>query len=290
MMKQPDKFLSIVFHEFTADGDELGLCAGFERGEWREAQLADHVIEWLPEFCLTHSEMNEIGHHNAVRMIRRAANIVYKSEKYGSRGEFGEVLLHIAMRQVFKTIPAVSKIYYKSASNKTVEGFDAVHVVVGNDGLELWIGETKFYSDIDKAISDVCEEVIVHLGTDYLRSEFLLIRNKIDPAWPYADQLEALLDENTSLDDVFNRACIPILLTYNSNVVDKNASSSDEYLSSIREEISKSCQKLRDKISTRYEEKFESDVPITIHIILVPLKDKKSLVEALDARLKALQS
>ncbi len=142
-MDHPDNFLNILFHDFGDLGDDLVLCAGFERGEWRNDQLADHVMEWLPEFALSHSELNEISHHNALKMTKKAAKIVYQTERYGSRGEFGEILLHIAIRQVYTTIPAVSKIYYKSTVNETVKGFDSVHVVRKDDGLELWIGETK---------------------------------------------------------------------------------------------------------------------------------------------------
>ena len=135
-MDHPDKFLNVIISEPSGFGDNLALCAGYERGKWRKDQLADHVMEWLPEFALGYSELQEIGHANALRMTKKAAKIVYQTEKYGSRGEFGEVLLHIAIRQVYKTLPAVSKIYYNSSVNETVKGFDSVHVVKNNDDLE----------------------------------------------------------------------------------------------------------------------------------------------------------
>ncbi len=170
-MEHPDAFLNVILHEIGDIGDDLALCAGFERGKWRNDQLADHIMEWLPEFALDYSELSEISHANALKMTKKAAKIVYQTEKYGMRGEFGEVLLHIAIRQVYETLPAVSKIYYKSAVNETVKGFDAVHVVKRGDDLELWIGETKFYEKLSKAIYDVSKEIIDHLETDYLRSE-----------------------------------------------------------------------------------------------------------------------
>lgn len=77
-MDHPNNFLNIVFHENIGIGEDLALCAGFERGEWRNDQLADHVMEWLPEFALNYTELNEIGHHNAIKMIKKAATIVYK--------------------------------------------------------------------------------------------------------------------------------------------------------------------------------------------------------------------
>jgi hypothetical protein len=288
-MEHPDAFLNVIFHEIGNAGDDMALCAGFERGQWRNDQLADHVMEWLPEFALDYSELSEISNANALRMTKKAAKIVYQTEKYGSRGEFGEILLHIAIRQVYKTVPAISKIYYKSAVNETVKGFDAVHVVKKGDDLELWIGETKFYEKLSKAIYDVSKEIADHLETDYLKSEFILIKNKIDPMWPEAKKLKSLLHENTSLDEVFKRVCIPILLTYDSGVVGKSQVCNEEYKENIKAELITSYEILRKKLSAEYKEKFSQEFPLTAHVILVPLKEKKKLIAALDARLKALQ-
>ena len=41
---------------------------------------------------------------------------------------WGNLVTH-SMRQVFDTIPAISKIFYKDSANDTVKGFDAVHVL-----------------------------------------------------------------------------------------------------------------------------------------------------------------
>jgi hypothetical protein len=61
-------------------------------------------------------------------MLRAAAQRVYATKKFANRGEFGELLLHIAARQVFNTLPEI-KVYYKDADNDTVKGFDSVHAV-----------------------------------------------------------------------------------------------------------------------------------------------------------------
>jgi len=120
------------------------LCAGSERGEWRDKQLAEHLVEWLPEFSLTASELKTLNSSNIVELLRRAAHVVYQAEKFNNRGEFGELLLHVAVRQVYNSIPAISKIYYNTAINDTVKDFDAVHVVDAVGDLELWLGEAKF--------------------------------------------------------------------------------------------------------------------------------------------------
>jgi len=277
---KPDPFLVLRVHHIGPLGDLCGLCVGYERGEWRAAQFADHIMDWLPEFALTASECQTLGHQNATKLLRMAAKRIYQTEKFKRRGEFGELLLHIAIRQVFNSLPAVSKIYYKSAANDTVKGFDAVHVVGPPDDLELWLGEAKFYSDISRAISDVAAELRKHTDTDYLRDEFSLIVNKIDESWPHAPVLKRLLQPEVSLDEVFKRVCIPVLLTYDSNCVGQHSGCNAKYEQAFRAEV--------ELHQTRFR---ESKLPeeIRIHLFLLPLLKKSELVKVMDRKLQGWQ-
>ncbi len=277
---KPDTFLTIRVHNVEVQPSLTGLCVGYERGEWRTKQLADHVMDWLPEFALTASECDALGHQNATKMMRCAAKRVYDSEKFRNRGEFGEILLHAAIRQVFDSLPAVSKIYYKSAKNETVKGFDAVHVVGPPEDLELWLGEAKFYNDITRAISDVVTELQVHLETDYLRGEFALIVNKIDPKWPHAEILRKLLQPEVSLDEVFQRVCIPVLLTYDSPCVAMHRTCDAAYVKTFEREISKHYGAFTSRKLSK---------EIRIHLFLLPLLQKQELVTVLDEKLKLWQ-
>lgn len=282
-MKCPSPFLELIIHHGAeSGGDNSTLCAGFESEDWRCEQLADHMMEWLPEFALTYSEVKEMGANNALKMVRKAARLVYQTDKYKNRGEFGELLLHIAIRQIHNTIPAISKIYYKSAVNETVKGFDAVHIVKSNDELELWIGETKFYKKASDAISDVVPEIVDHLENGYLKREFLLISNKLDGKFPEYDQLKKLLDENTSLDKIFARACIPIFLTYESPVIRDSKKDDHIYRSTLEAEVKQVFDSMRKKLDKSYFDRYGNAVPVTVHVILLPLKDKSELISALD--------
>jgi len=279
-MDRPPEFLKIRVHDLGWEPSCTGLCAGYEQGQWRADQLAQHAMEWLPEFALSSAECEELGHSNAARFMRRAAKAVYDSKKFKKRGEFGELFLHIAIRQVFDSLPAISKIFYKSAANETVKGFDAVHVVGPETDMELWLGEAKFYSKIGAAITSVVEELQDHTETDYLRSEFLLITNKIDPGWPHAKQLKRLIDPNTSLDEVFSRVCIPVFLTYDSPTVTAHEACNTDYATAFAEEIEEHWETFAGR-----------DLPeqLHIHLFLMPLESKKDLVTLLDDKLKAWQ-
>lgn len=274
-------FFNVIVHREDDNRDLNGLCAGFEMKSWRKEQLVDHLMDYIPEFALTYSELEAIDARDIRRMLRNAAIAIYNSEKYQNRGEFGELLLHVVIRELYDTIPAISKIYYKDSPNETVKGFDAVHVVCHNDDLELWLGEVKFYTNINNAINDVVSEILDHITRDYLKNEFIAITNKIDTKWPHANKLKKLLDPNTSLDMVFDRACIPVLLTYNSTVIAKYDKSCNEY----KEEITNEFYRLYEK----FVEKISDKVPLTVHLFLLPLKTKAELVECFDKRLKQLQ-
>lgn len=278
---RPVPFFEVVIDKPDPKSSLLGLCAGFECGEWRHDQLAAHLIEWLPDFALSDRDLGTLTPGNVVPLLRKAAKLIYDSDKYKRRGEFGELLLHAVLRRHLNTLPAIKKIFFKSALNDTVKGFDGVHVVPTESGLELWLGEVKFYADIKAAIRDVIAELAVHTKREYLRNEFTLIGTKVDHAWPHAETLASLTSPNTSLDQVFNACVFPVLLTYDSVAISAHNESCDVYRDALRAEFEKHHESFR-----------ANGLPerIRLHLILVPLKSKQQLIDALHARLKAVQA
>jgi hypothetical protein len=258
-----------------------GLCAGYELGKWRSDPLASHLMEWLPEFALKEAEWKDIDHATCVRQLARAALVVYKKKDPHMRGEIGELMLHVALRQICDTIPAISKYYYKDSSNDTVKGFDAVHVVATETTLQLWLGESKFYTDIAPAIRDAISSVKAHLEREYLRSEFLLVMNKIDDNWPHAARLKKLLDPNTSLDQVFDSVCIPAFLAYNSPVVAQHSSVTDQFKADFEQEVRTHYQEFAAKAT---------GISVQLHAFLFPMLSKSQLIDDFDKRLKACQN
>lgn len=272
---------TLVVHKHDWIPRLVGLCAGYESKEWRYNRFIDFIFESLPDFALPYSEYSQINYANSIAQTRKAAANVYRTDKYSKRGEFGELLLHVVLKQVYGTIPAVSKLYYKDGPNDTVKGFDSVHVIPTEEGLDLWLGEVKFYKNGRAAMSDVVKEIDLHLKTDYLKSEFVAITNKIDPEWPHAEQLNLLLHADTSLDKVFERLCIPVLITYDSKTVNSYTAASEEYYTTLAEEINKEHE---------YFSKLLGEVSVEIHLFLVPLKSKKELQKRLDQKLKSWQN
>ena len=291
-MPTPDvPILEQIVHRPDARYDEAtdthtvgftGLCAGYELGRWRGDELATYLLDtYLPEFALRYSELLNVAPHQWRRLLRRAARNVYDTANVEQRGEFGELLLHAVLREVFDTIPAISKIYFKDGPNETVKGFDAVHIVPAADGsLELWLGEAKFYDDIRAAIRRAVESLQAHARPDYLRKEYAAILHKVDDAWPHADALKRLLDPNMSLNRIFSAVSVPVLLTYDSPVVAASRRSDDAYRAAIRAEW-----------DTHHRDLAGRALPplVKIHLFLVPLHSKAQFLAALDAELRKCQ-
>jgi Cap4 SAVED domain len=263
-----------------AEADLLGLCAGYESGSWRADASAKHLIRHLPQFFLPIEAWDNFNTATGVEQMARAARAIYTTDQYDHRGEVGELLLFSIMREHYDSEPLVAKFYFKCSANDTVKGFDAVHLVSGEEGPELWLGEVKFYTRISAAIRDVLTELREHLDTDFLREEFMWIEQKMGDGAAHHAQIRRLLDESTSLDDVFKVLHVPILLTYRSSAISSYSVEDDAYITQIADELSKHFDTFRDKELPKH---------VQIHLFLVPLAGKAHLLRSFDERLKALQ-
>lgn len=124
-----------------------------------------------------------------------------------------------------------------------MKGFDAVHVVEAADGLELWLGEVKLYQDVASAVRDIVDELNQHTRIPYLRSEFAAIWRKVDQDHPHRPALERLLAGNVTMDEVFERLCIPVLLTYDSATLAVHRRTNATYETAITAEFEKHHQR-----------------------------------------------
>jgi hypothetical protein len=277
---RPSAFFKAYVHDMRRDVSILALCAGFESGEWRAVALAEHLMDYLIEFALTRDEWPKVNTVTAYRSLKAAARSVYMTDKSASRGEIGELLLHAVMREHYGSEPLVSKFYFKSSANDTVKGFDAAHVVINTEGIELWLGEAKLYTDIGSAIRDVLADLDAHLTDDYLRQEFMWLAHKVPDTTPEIEAVQRLLDDATTLDEVVEVIHVPVLLTYESATVAAHNRASEAYAAAFEREVLVHHKTFVSKNKVRR---------VRIHLCLVPLLSKTKLLAEFDARLKAQQ-
>ena len=251
-------------------------CPNFDNRSWRFKRLAAHLTDWLPEFSFRPDDLpSHIENTSEVRRLMERAIEHLHSEGAGpSRGELGELLLHVCCRQFFGTFPAVSKLFYKTSSNDIVKGFDLAHVrFTEDDGIEIWLGEAKFYKNGKKAVSAAIRSVNEHLNRGFLRSEKIMIGGKISPQTPGYEKLQWMFDVDTPLDEIFDRIVIPILITFDST---SSASYIDEESYS---------DKLDKELSTLDDMFFKHGIEANIAKILIPMNTKKMLQDEFNRRI-----
>lgn len=277
-LPSPHPFLEIRSVDIELPPHLRSLCAGFDLGKWRRDELITHLLNWLPRFCLTEKEYADRIVTEPATVMGHAARRLYTTEKYQRRGEIGELLLHIACRQIFDTVPVVCKLVFKSAYNDTVKGFDLVHMVPADNklGAEIWLGESKFYLDPQAAIKDALKSVTEHLDPAFLKQEKSLISNKIPDDLPNREAVAKAFSDRERLETLIINGVFPILIAYDSDSVRKYGSD-ETYLASLISEIAP-IKALAEQAKLPH--------PITLQIIAVPLGDKADFQKTFDARLK----
>lgn len=268
------------------NGDKRGhtsVYCDYEQGEWFYDQLVGWLKKHIPSYALSPKELKKLDPNTLFDLGEKAAQLVYgRSAKLEKRGEIGEIMLHGLISDLYKTTTVVSKVYHKSARSDTVKGFDCVHAVVEGDEIEsLWLGEAKFWKNIDAAIADAVKSIESFTESVRLREEFMLITNDIDEDDEIGKKVKAILDKSNSLDNITKRICIPVLLAYESPIVNKHSVHSEEFKTELIKEVEASIEKFN-KLAVKVE--------IDIHIFTLSLKQKEELIKRFDTKLKGYQA
>ncbi len=274
--------------------------------KYRWSQLVTKITNVIHEFSFGLHEGASTENTQTLEKIIEAANSIYKidefqrvrdiyessghvddelDDKYLRRGEFGELILHLILRDHFNTIPLLSKIYFKDSLGHTVHGFDCVHIEP--ETKTLWLGESKLYLDPRRGLSELIKDIEEHFKVDYLDSEFGLIAKRIKhfDNIPDSDHWKRIFSSSTKLKDKLNEICIPLLCTYSCELFSKY---DDEENPSFIEEYEDKIRKLQKYFDDRNNHPLKSKLRIIV--ILFPVQCKKTLVKKLHHKLSLLQS
>lgn len=253
---------------------------GYEQNCFRLKPLIDLICEVIPEFSFGIYEGDSTLNTVMVSRVREAARAIYSTEKYKSRGEFGELILHLLLRDFCNTIPLISKIYFKDATDMPVHGFDGVHITEETGKRKLWLGESKLYLDGVSGVSALAKDLESHLKRDYLRNEFALIRHKLPHNRPDIEYWRNLIDEHRNLDEILDSICIPMVCTYSCRIFNDHREVSLAFVDAFITE----CRMINEKFKSK---KIKTDVEVIL--MLLPVPDKNELVTGLDNQLCALR-
>ena len=151
----------LVLREQISEATLRAYHVGFDQNKFRLQPLVNIIRKVIPEFALGVYEGEALLLTEMVDKLKEAADTVYLTDKYKKRGEFGELILHLLLRDFCGTIPLISKIYFKDAHNKTVHGFDGVQVTTNGGVNKLWLGESKLYINGIAGVRDLAKDLLL---------------------------------------------------------------------------------------------------------------------------------
>ncbi|HET9569830.1 MAG TPA: DUF1837 domain-containing protein [Bacteroidales bacterium] len=274
--------------------------------EYRLKPLVKKLTHVIQEFAFGFHENTHTENTETLRKLTEAANTIYKidafhrvkniylaedkaiddnvEDKYLRRGEFGELILHLLLRDFYNTIPLLSKIYFKDSVGHAVHGFDSVHI--HEESKTLWLGESKIYTDGKKGVKELINDIKEHFKTDYLNSEFLLISKKLKHLdnIPEKDFWLNVLTDTRTLKDKLNIINIPLLCTFQSDLF---TNYNDENEPAFLKEYNAEMEELWNFFNQINDHPLKAN--LNIILILFPVQNKKELVKALHTKLSILQ-
>jgi hypothetical protein len=279
---------------------------------YRLNPLINILVESIPDFAYGPNASVSTGQGNAtlnsliVRKCCDAAKSIYKidefarakdiylrggfiadeiEDKYLKRGEFGELILYVLLKEYHNTIPLLSKIYFKDSYGATVHGFDAVHIQPSSK--TLWLGESKLYINGLNGIKALIKDIKEHFTRDYLNDEFAIVSKKIELFGNPADHNEwlKLMDSCTKLSDKLTAINIPLLCVFTSNNFTKY---NDETLVEFVKEYEAEMRTLKEYFDTHNDHPLKGN--LNIILLLFPVQDKNALVKEMHKRLQHMQS
>lgn len=308
-----EKYDSRVFDkaqliEVTIDEEDLmSFLVKMDIGDdgkpkYPEDELARLVLRVLPEYVFAWHEDADL--QNAMAKVAEAAQRLYKTDPYSimyryyisndtsledevreletnNRGEFGELLLHLLLRDFKGTMPLMSKVFFSDTRGVPAHGFDAVHYIP--ESRQLWVGESKLYGNAKSGMKELVKDLHAHINRDYLYEQFVLIEKNVNTQHnPDKDYWIKQLQKNERLADMISDLNIAMLCLYPHDVYQKQLEETlnevegleyhkahirdlKEYFDSIND-----CQ-LKDKVN--------------IVLLLFPVKDKNEFVMKLHHKL-----
>src|SRR5687768_12599211 len=108
----------------------FSLVNGFEDGKWRLEEFHNYVWDNIAETALSAKERASLSEKRLTSLVLSAKNLRLVDEgkdDAGKGSELAEILLYGLMKDHFKALPVVPKIFYKQNVNDFAKGSDSVH-------------------------------------------------------------------------------------------------------------------------------------------------------------------
>lgn len=269
--------------------------------------MAEAILNVVPEYVFADYIGESVPVTKMIERLRESAKSIYKIKDYElmyrayalhdeqakqevedsgfkRRGEFGELLLHLLLREFKGTIPLVSKVYFKDSAGVPAHGFDAVHVSP-NEGI-LWLGESKLYSDAKGGIKALLSDLGEHIRREYLDEQFIIIKKNLENnSIPQREYWINQLSSCSKLSERLKMINIPLLCVYPDDIYKDFVDVGDSQAFDVHIHDVKKLKQFFDEHNTH---PLKSE--LNIILLLFSIKDKDEFLTKLHQKLWHMQN
>lgn len=262
----------------------LSMINDFEDEKWRFKKFQNFIWDNIAETSLSVKERESLVNHSLLTAAAQNLRLTDKDDDIGKGSELAEIVLYGIMKNHYKALPVVPKIFYKQNAQDNAKGADSVHIVIESENdFSIWFGEAKFYNSIeDTRLDEIVKSVSNSLITDKIKKENSIITNLTDIDILIEDpvlrnNIKQALSTRESIDDLKPKLHIPILMLHECKITKSCTTLTDDYKVEIIEYHKKRAEsyfkKQINKLSTipHYSK-------IHFHIILFPVPSKSEIV------------
>ncbi len=242
--------------------------AEFDDGEWRNIELAKYLARWIPELILPPRILAQCSHLQAHDLVAKTSQAL-KDKSIDYEDLLSQAMLHAILRHHYSSEPTLCKLHSVSSNQShCMNG----HVVFDPAGDQLWLGHALITvsDNWDGVTTLLASKLDALVQRDFLRRERDLILQFREPQYQRETTLTKVFQEFAKLDDLIRVLNIPVLVAYDSSVLE--AGFAVDYAEKLKTEVAHSYLDLKSKLSSRLTE-------IQVHVFLVPIYDSVQLTE-----------
>jgi len=271
----------------SANKRVLSVINDFEDAKWRYTNFQNFIWDNIVETALSSAERQNLSNqsHSLLSEAAKSLRLTDEAKKdIGKGSELAEIVLYGIMKHHYQALPVVPKIFYKQNNQDNAKGADSVHIVVSGNDFSIWLGEAKFYNEIEDArLGKIVESVGNALQTEKLKKENSIITNVRDLDALIGDaalktKIKAALKPQNSIDSLKPRLHIPILLLHECTLTKGCTSLTGAYKASIIDFHRKRAKAYFKKQVKELGGTVVQYADINFHVILFPVPDKAEIV------------
>ncbi|MBP1484286.1 HamA C-terminal domain-containing protein [Acinetobacter nosocomialis] len=264
----------------------ISFLNDFEGGKWRTSKFSSFIWDNIADTALNYQERQALFDKSHQKLVAAAKSLRFanESDEIGRGSEIAEIMLYAIMKNYYKALPVVPKIYYKQNSQDNAKGADSVHLVVDGDDYSLWFGEAKFFNSLnDNNFYQITNSLYNALQTDKLKKENSIILGLSDLQYlglneNIIEKIRKDLSPRSSIDNIKPLINVPIMVLHECEITNNTTIYNEEYCNRIKEMYS-------DKINSYFYKQYNKlkdlhlYANIKFHLILFPVPNKEQIIK-----------